>query len=575
MKLTKCINFTGLKLKCISGSQSDDNSSGSSLPTPTDEKMSNTLGSNLNPSISVDKKLKNIQLETTNSTKNDVKSSTPFKAPRNKIALKPGRSLMDWIRLGTSGKDLTGVGGRFLDITHEELKKHDKPDDAWLSIKGRVYNVTAYNEFHPGGFDEIAKGFGKDATQLFMQAHSWVNYENMLKKCVVGRLAPVLVSPIVPKKFSNNEEKNIFLQSSCVPTKTNLIAYDWYQSNEDVVIVLYTKYLEIKEENIIVDVSKNKILLITIYLKDFVSYVHSDLEQIIQGETQVNIGNNGKVEIVFHKEKLIKWQKLGDSLSLNGTWKLLSDQELHYRSCQLIARSRVSKNTYLLTFDLNEASQMRIPTAKHISLKLNKNDAELERSYTPIPKHLKNLEETSIKKGKNLHLMIKIYRDGLLTPHINDLEIGNYVQISDYYGAFDINTIDNCDELVLFAAGTGVTPMISIVHRLLINEEEKKIHVRLMFCNKTRDDILWREQLQLLSDRDKRFTVIFVLSEPEQDWTGLKGRVSMDFVKDFVAGTKGNVFSCICGPTAFNQCCNKYLQELGYETNQVHVFANN
>lgn len=32
--------------------------------------------------------------------------------PRNKVALQPGHSLMDWIRLGASGKDLTGVGSK-------------------------------------------------------------------------------------------------------------------------------------------------------------------------------------------------------------------------------------------------------------------------------------------------------------------------------------------------------------------------------------------------------------------------------------------------------------------------------
>ncbi|CAB0019399.1 unnamed protein product, partial [Nesidiocoris tenuis] len=55
--------------------------------------------------------------------------------PRNKVALKVGHSLMDWIRLGNSGVDLTGTGGKLLKVTREELAKHRKEDDAWIAIR--------------------------------------------------------------------------------------------------------------------------------------------------------------------------------------------------------------------------------------------------------------------------------------------------------------------------------------------------------------------------------------------------------------------------------------------------------
>lgn len=71
--------------------------------------------------------------------------------PRNKTALKPGHSLMDWIRLGNSGADLTGTGGRTQPVSHAELAKHDRKEDAWMAIRGKVYNVTRYMDFHPGG----------------------------------------------------------------------------------------------------------------------------------------------------------------------------------------------------------------------------------------------------------------------------------------------------------------------------------------------------------------------------------------------------------------------------------------
>lgn len=105
---------------------------------------------------------------------------------------------MDWIRLGSSGVDLTGVGGVTRNVTPKELAKHNKKNDAWIAIRGEptdnlvrrfsldrfiislyscslfsrfrtgiVFNVTRYMDFHPGGVSELMRGVGKDATKLF------------------------------------------------------------------------------------------------------------------------------------------------------------------------------------------------------------------------------------------------------------------------------------------------------------------------------------------------------------------------------------------------------------------------
>lgn len=50
---------------------------------------------------------------------------------------------MDWIRLGNSGVDLTGVGGVPRIVTLSELANHNKQTDAWIAIRG-VYLCTFY-----------------------------------------------------------------------------------------------------------------------------------------------------------------------------------------------------------------------------------------------------------------------------------------------------------------------------------------------------------------------------------------------------------------------------------------------
>lgn len=57
------------------------------------------------------------------------------------MALKAGCSLMDWIKLTNSGRDLTGLGGRLRDVSAEELAGHCTRSDAWMAIRGAVFLV--------------------------------------------------------------------------------------------------------------------------------------------------------------------------------------------------------------------------------------------------------------------------------------------------------------------------------------------------------------------------------------------------------------------------------------------------
>lgn len=71
-----------------------------------------------------------------------------------------------------------------------------------MALNGAVYNVTHYMDFHPGGWEELIKGVGRDATDMFNEVHKWVNYQSMLESCLVGKLvdgpAETMMTPPKP-----------------------------------------------------------------------------------------------------------------------------------------------------------------------------------------------------------------------------------------------------------------------------------------------------------------------------------------------------------------------------------------
>jgi cytochrome b involved in lipid metabolism len=98
---------------------------------------------------------------------------------------------MDWLRLTRTHPDLAGRNGGPVrkDITMQEVKQHNKLDDAWMVLDGRIYNIGPYLRYHPGGIDILLKAAGKDGSALFKKYHAWVNGHALMEKCLVGFLA--------------------------------------------------------------------------------------------------------------------------------------------------------------------------------------------------------------------------------------------------------------------------------------------------------------------------------------------------------------------------------------------------
>ena len=70
--------------------------------------------------------------------------------------------------------------------TYEEVAKHNKVEDAWLVIDGKVYDITDFLDEHPGGEEIIFETAGGDATESFLDIGHSDDAMKILKGKYIG-----------------------------------------------------------------------------------------------------------------------------------------------------------------------------------------------------------------------------------------------------------------------------------------------------------------------------------------------------------------------------------------------------
>ncbi|KAA0702829.1 Cytochrome b5 reductase 4 [Triplophysa tibetana] len=506
----------------------------------------------------------------------------PTGQSRNKVALKPGHSLLDWIRLTKSGRDLTGLKGHLIDVTEEELKKHNTKDDCWTCIRGMVYNVSAYMEFHPGGEAELMRAAGIDSTDLFDQVHRWVNYESMLKECLVGRMAtkPNPALQVETEKPGSTHLNGLSVpapmrfefSAAPLPVKDHRPRYDWFQTDATVNIVVYTKRKIPSSGCAVVDLH-NDTLRVEMLLGKMSYLLHWCLSSEVQESVDVQTAHSvGKVQVCLHKSVKTKWTQVGQPLEHHDSFIQCKDRGLFYRECVLVSKTEVTHNTQVLRLQLPAGSYVQVPVGRHVYLKTSVQDTDVVKPYTPVDQTLMSSTQSSPEMGSYIHLMIKIYPDGVLTPHIAKLPIGASLSLGGPEGSFTLRVLRDITHLYLLAAGTGFTPMARLI-RLALKDFTLIRKTKLMFFNRQERDILWRSQLDELCTNEERFEVEYVLSEPVDSWEGRQGRLDTEKLQDLLERPENSkCLVCVCGPAGFTEQAVQQVRQLDFTEEEIHVF---
>src|SRR5947209_10642325 len=202
---------------------------------------------------------------------------------------------------------------------------------------------------------------------------------------------------------------------------------------------------------------------------------------------------------------------------------------------------------------------------QYLTLRTTMDGEEVRRSYSIC----------SGPEDGELRIAVKKVDGGAFSSWAADeLKPGDELDVLTPTGRFGVVPApDEARVYVGFAAGSGITPILSIVKGVLAREPNSRFF--LFYGNRSTEGMLFREALEELKDRFmQRFSVFHVISGEEQDIPILHGRLDGEKVRVLLrslvpAATVDHVF--ICGPMGMSEDIEATCREIGIAEDHIHV----
>ncbi len=159
-----------------------------------------------------------------------------------------------------------------------------------------------------------------------------------------------------------------------------------------------------------------------------------------------------------------------------------------------------------------------------------------------------------------MRIAVKRVADGVASNWINDtLAVGDELESLAPTGMFTPRSLD--DDLLLFAGGSGITPVLSILKSALATGTGRVV---LVYANQHENAVMFAAELRELADRHPdRLHVLHWLASVQ----GLPSRPQLrSLAEPFVAHT-----AFVCGPSPFMESVSHVLRELGVPPARIHI----
>lgn len=175
----------------------------------------------------------------------------------------------------------------------------------------------------------------------------------------------------------------------------------------------------------------------------------------------------------------------------------------------------------------------------------------------------------------NVSITVKRVDNGLASNFINSqLKPGMSLQVIPPEGRFTLEPNKAASRhIVLIGAGSGITPLMSILKTVLFLEPNSQ--VSLIYGNRSEESIIFRQKLEELKEKfDGRLRVVHALTKPSSDWGGLTGRIdryqTVNLLNKLPQMPKDQTEYYLCGPDGMMDEVKAGLQKLQVPSNRVH-----
>ncbi len=239
----------------------------------------------------------------------------------------------------------------------------------------------------------------------------------------------------------------------------------------------------------------------------------------------------------------------------------------HFHTLRIEAVTRDTADAVVLRFAVPETLReaYRFVPGQFLTLRATIDGEDLRRSY-------------SICSGPDeraLSVAVKRVPGGVFSSWANEaLRAGDMIAVMTPDGRFGLPPAPPAGRLVAaFVAGSGITPVLSILRSLLATEPASRGF--LFYGNRSTDSILFRTAVEDLKDRYlSRLSVFHVLSREQQDVPALNGRLDGDKLRLLlrtVLPVSAIDQALVCGPQPMIEGLPAVLADLGVPSAHIHV----
>jgi ferredoxin-NADP reductase len=197
---------------------------------------------------------------------------------------------------------------------------------------------------------------------------------------------------------------------------------------------------------------------------------------------------------------------------------------------------------------------------QHLDVRLTAEDGyQAERSYSIA----------SAPEDGRVEITVERLEDGEVSPYlVGELRAGDLVEVRGPVGGWFVWEAALGGPLLLVGGGSGVVPLMAMLrHRAAVGSD---VPARLLLSSRTREDVIYRDELDRLAARGDGLEVIHTLTrERPEGWTGRTGRVDGALLGEVAWAPDDVAQAFVCGPTGFVEAVAGALVELGHDPGRI------